>query len=92
LHGGVIACVEQINDLSSDAGVAIGFFDANALRECHGGPLVHLPAFIVHGQVPETCVRLPASNSISDLYLISRGDYHQVIFFDPVFGQKAAAA
>src|SRR5437016_7302152 len=33
LHGGVIAGVEQINNLPSDDGVAIGFFEANARRE-----------------------------------------------------------
>jgi hypothetical protein len=41
--------------------------------------------------VPGTCVRLQASNSISDLYLINCGRehyYRQRILFDPVFGQK----
>src|SRR6266704_1407951 len=33
LHGGVIARIEQINNLSSDDGVAVRFFGANARRE-----------------------------------------------------------
>ena len=39
LHGGVIARVEQINDRSSDDGVAIGLFGANALRRTSPGPV-----------------------------------------------------
>jgi len=45
--------------------------------------------FDSHSPVPETCVRLLASNSISDLYLISRsgeGNYYcQKKFFRPSF-------
>jgi hypothetical protein len=50
LQAGVITCVEQINDLSSDDGVAIGFLDAYALRDRGRGQLVRLPPFVVYGQ------------------------------------------
>jgi hypothetical protein len=50
LHGGVIACVEQINNLPSGDGVAISFFGANGLRERLHGLLFGLPDLIVDRQ------------------------------------------
>src|SRR5882724_8899797 len=50
LHGGVIACVEQINNLVSDDGVAIGFLGGNGLRDRLRGLLFGLPVLIVHSE------------------------------------------
>src|SRR5882762_415209 len=48
LHGGVIAGVEQINNLPSDDGVAIGFSEANARRKGLWDLRFALPVWIVN--------------------------------------------
>src|SRR5688572_27886068 len=47
LYRGEIACVEQINNVSSDDGVATGFYDANALRQRFRGLPPRLPVWSV---------------------------------------------
>src|SRR5690349_1181674 len=50
LHAGVIACVEQINNLSSDGGVAVGFLEVNDLRGRLRGRCGGFASFVL-GQV-----------------------------------------
>src|SRR6266850_31323 len=86
LHGGVIACVEQINHLSSDDRVAVGFFGVNTRRERLRDLRSGLPVWIVNGQTEHQ--KEPNSNK-SDFAPkgeLPKGDF-EFSRFNPVAGR-----